>query len=55
MILSFVPEGSLDDFEVSLSQGKTIVWRNVLQQLWGGAEESAPARVTLPVDGVHSA
>src|SRR5512140_3636244 len=38
VILSFVPEGSLDDIEVSLSGGKTIVWRNVLQQLWGGVE-----------------
>ncbi|MGZ5380591.1 MAG: hypothetical protein ACXWFQ_01915, partial [Thermoanaerobaculia bacterium] len=38
VLLTFVPAGSLEDQEVSLSPGQTVVFRNVLQELWGGAE-----------------
>ena len=46
VVLSFVPEGSLEDQEISLSAGRTVVWQNVLQQLWGAAELSGAVLVT---------
>jgi hypothetical protein len=34
VVLSFVPTGTLEDVEVTVPAGQTVVWRNVLQELW---------------------
>jgi hypothetical protein len=45
ILVTFIPAGSLEDQEVSLSPGQTVVYRNVLQELWGGAEVSGAVQV----------
>ena len=39
--VSFVPSGSYPAVPVDLAPGQTVVWRNVLQQLWGASASGA--------------
>ena len=37
VIVSFVPSGAYANVPVFLNPGQTVVWKNVLQQLWGAS------------------
>jgi hypothetical protein len=40
-IVSFLPDGTYPSSPVLLAPGQTVVWRNVLQQLWGASASGA--------------
>jgi hypothetical protein len=46
VVLSFVPPGTLEDVNLTVQAGRTVVWTNVLQQLWSLAGSAGAILVT---------